>query len=349
MNSKYIYNPKPIEIYPGYFAVKETGLTPINKKGFYIPRTSDKPTKGSLSGQYYNYHENKNLGLSTAVHRIMALTFLPCPGNPKFYDVNHKDGNKLNNSLDNLEWCTRAENCQHAYQTGLRNDSVVILVKNLTTEEIKEFYSIQATARFFETSGSRILLYLRSERQIPFKQEWVLIRKGEEWPSLTKNDIPLFEYYNTDKPIIVEAIDKSIDEKKYIFACIKHVSFFLKCSEPTAMKALKLTKPLQGYIVLYLDNYKISKEEILNNPKIKLMKEYLSKNKSGGSIRKPSPVRRIDIVTNEEKIYESLWDLAKEYGMKKNSLEKAIWRNKGIFKGYRYEYLDKKIKNKWEK
>lgn len=46
------------------------------------------------------------------LHRLLADYFIPKPSN---YDcVNHIDGDKLNNSLDNLEWCTRAYNNQHA-------------------------------------------------------------------------------------------------------------------------------------------------------------------------------------------------------------------------------------------
>lgn len=51
------------------------------------------------------------------VHCLVAKVFL---GNrPEGMDVNHKDGNKLNNNCDNLEYCTRSQNIQHAYNTGL--------------------------------------------------------------------------------------------------------------------------------------------------------------------------------------------------------------------------------------
>lgn len=59
-----------------------------------------------------------NKPVDKAVHRLLAQAFIPNPENKPH--VNHKDGNKQNNSLKNLEWATVGENVQHAWDTGLQ-------------------------------------------------------------------------------------------------------------------------------------------------------------------------------------------------------------------------------------
>lgn len=52
------------------------------------------------------------------LHRLIAIHFMPNPDQSK--EVNHIDGDKLNFAITNLEWCTRHENEQHAWRTGLK-------------------------------------------------------------------------------------------------------------------------------------------------------------------------------------------------------------------------------------
>jgi hypothetical protein len=60
--------------------------------------------------------DNKYKGLF--IHRLLAINFIDNPLNLE--QVNHIDGDKLNNAIENLEWCTRSQNMKHMYDIGLK-------------------------------------------------------------------------------------------------------------------------------------------------------------------------------------------------------------------------------------
>lgn len=111
------------KIIEDHYKVYENGLI-IRFEDYFITgkdRTQYKRKKGienlrrkSNSGYYYSRFLNRDY-----IHRIVAETFIDNPENKEY--VNHIDGNKNNNNIDNLEWSTPSENMVHASISGLIN------------------------------------------------------------------------------------------------------------------------------------------------------------------------------------------------------------------------------------
>ena len=125
------------------------------------------------SGDVFNLHGVKMVGMidrcgyrelilngkNHRVHRLVAEAFIPNPNNLPC--VNHIDGNKQNNSVKNLEWCTHSENMVHAYQTGLEQprcgeqhhahkltEDAVKYIKQLYVKRDKEFGAVALAKKF---------------------------------------------------------------------------------------------------------------------------------------------------------------------------------------------------------
>lgn len=94
------------------------------------------------------------------VHRIVAKLFIENTNNAK--TVNHKDGNKLNNSVSNLEWVTCQENLKHARDNGL-------LKTKITKEIAEKIYNDTGSIRFLAKK------YNISKTQVGY------IKQGKRW------------------------------------------------------------------------------------------------------------------------------------------------------------------------
>lgn len=111
---------KPIEGTEGIYEVSNTGkVRNINYRGCGYTRY----LKISTNDWGYNYVIIKRNGKrgKQMIHRLLAEIFIPNPDEKP--EVNHIDGVKTNNCIDNLEWVTKSENVQHAYDTGLNENN----------------------------------------------------------------------------------------------------------------------------------------------------------------------------------------------------------------------------------
>lgn len=102
--------------------MKELGFSKysITKDGEVYSYRVNRFLKHAVNKGYKFYSLTNDDGeiKNTFSHRLVALTYLPNPDN--LPQVNHIDGDKLNSSLSNLEWCTPSQNNLHANATGLR-------------------------------------------------------------------------------------------------------------------------------------------------------------------------------------------------------------------------------------
>lgn len=124
---------KPIINYESYLIYENGDVENLN---------TNKMLKGSISENGYRYYRlslNNEKKMFYA-HRLVAEHFLENPNNLPV--INHKDGNKLNNEVSNLEWASYSTNAQHAHAIGLvkqSNQTPALYTEDLEGEEWKQY------------------------------------------------------------------------------------------------------------------------------------------------------------------------------------------------------------------
>ncbi|MBP3931432.1 MAG: NUMOD4 motif-containing HNH endonuclease [Peptostreptococcaceae bacterium] len=113
---------KDIEGYEGKYQVSNLGrvksLRDSHGKYRELIMTGRNEGHGYLKVSLYKNGKSKGI----KIHRLVAITFIPNPKNKT--DINHINGIKSDNRVENLEWCTKGENLKHAYDIGLKKKPI---------------------------------------------------------------------------------------------------------------------------------------------------------------------------------------------------------------------------------
>lgn len=144
---------KPISVNPNYLISNYGRVKTIDHPVWSVVNNSFSIRKGILctlsnnnSKKYWRVGiQINNKRKSFAIHRLVATAFIPNPNN--LPQINHKDGNKDNNHVSNLEWCTNSYNQKHAIEKGLKSKATMSRnchLRKLTEEQvafIRDIYS----------------------------------------------------------------------------------------------------------------------------------------------------------------------------------------------------------------
>lgn len=145
--------------YPDYAEIEVSSFGRVRSvKGHYYK--INPINSGYLKIQFYTNGKHIN----KFVHRLVAQTFIPNPND--LPEVNHKDGDRTNNNVDNIEWCTHEENIAYREKFGKASNRPVFAI-NLTTLEVLWFPSQSEAGRELGVSQQSVSSVIKGK----YKQE----------------------------------------------------------------------------------------------------------------------------------------------------------------------------------
>ena len=130
---------KPIKGFEGLYEISDDGYVISLSRVLPTPTANytlkERKTKGYKTKKgYFAFDFRRRGGKCVFVHKLVAEAFIPNPENKP--QINHKDGNKENNCVENLEWCNNSENQIHAFKNGLQKSNFKHPNSKLTYEDV---------------------------------------------------------------------------------------------------------------------------------------------------------------------------------------------------------------------
>ena len=341
---------RPIQDFPNYN---------VSNLGNIKNITNDKILKPYVKSGYYHVSlVNDTTKKTCKVHRLIALAFIENPENKS--DVNHKDKNKLNNDLANLEWMTRQENNIHRSQ-GVKitcnKNKVVYRIDNDSNEIIEKYNSIELAGEWAFKNGFTKSVHngrnavgncLKGLSKLAYKCRWEYEKKDT-----LENEIW--------KQVVLENVD--MKDKTYFVSTLGR----FKNSSGIIMDNYKVNE--NGYIRVYIYNktyalHRLIALTFIENPENKEQVNHIDGNKLNNSVENlewttcsennihkfkiglgNSYTRKIiqyDLEMNKINEFDSIVNAAKQLNIGKGTISGVLTNYRKTAGGFVWKYADDK-------
>lgn len=188
--------PKECLQYPGYYYVPDNDMVIASPDGKFINLRTGNPIKpGPIYDGYWKISIcYKGKTTNWYIHRLLARTFINRPHRHidkdyKELEVNHKDMDKSNNKLSNLEWVTPVENMNHS-DGHERFENHPVVCKNVISGVVVKMRNVKDCAASFKISCRRLRKHLKSKDAGTKTKNWFVFKLDDEsaWPILKESD-----------------------------------------------------------------------------------------------------------------------------------------------------------------
>lgn len=190
--------PLECKAHPGYYIIPGHKNYVINRNGDVIRLSDGFSPKITIENTGYKAVRMKvgNHDTQLRIHRLLGMTFIGRPSRHMDKDhsklqINHIDVDKLNNSLDNLEWCNELENTTHAYLNGRMDfNKKKTIAKDIRTGIETVFDSQADCEKAFDIKEGTLWSHLTTKQASRKTKNWHVFKKEETvgWPDIKEED-----------------------------------------------------------------------------------------------------------------------------------------------------------------
>lgn len=277
----------------------------------------------------------KTFNSKYCVHRLLAETFLSKDHIPSYEPavVNHIDGNKHNNVLDNIEWTTLRENSRHAKEIGLLKALCKVKIKNFYTNEEKEYISISDMLKDLNISFAVYSKYKHSDKTKNLLEgRFLVLREDEdEYPDYKPDPISREDenqgWMVIDRLRACTALFTTIsDASRFMGYAIRYVYEIYKRGLDSGSHVFKIGK---RFLCCPIKHHKQIVDNLIN------VNKYIKKyNKTS------RPVRIKDLETGKFTFFNSLKEFSESINVEEPAMAVYLRKHKNKWKGkYKIKFL----------